>query len=93
VICTELLEHTEDDNLVMAEISRVTKKGGLLILTLPGIHIPKHERPPYQIDRRRYTQESINTMLAKHGFTALLFEKKTLFNLEINLLFIAQKIK
>jgi len=46
VICTELLEHIKDDNLVIAEISRVTKKGGLLILTLPRIHIPKTKNLP-----------------------------------------------
>ncbi|GIW62275.1 MAG: hypothetical protein KatS3mg090_0101 [Patescibacteria group bacterium] len=57
VICTELLEHIENDNLAMAEIARVTNKGELLIITLPGIHIPKHEKPPYQIDYRRYNQQ------------------------------------
>ncbi len=93
VICTELLEHIEDDNLAVAEISRVTKKGGLLILTLPGKHIPKHEKPPYQIDYRRYSKEGINRLLAEHGFNILHFESKSLFDLEINLFAVAQKRK
>lgn len=90
VICTELLEHTEDDSLVIAEISRVTKKDGLLILTLPGRHISKHEKPPYQIDYRRYSHDDINYLLAKHNFKILHFKRKILFDLEINLFAVAQ---
>lgn len=93
VICTELLEHIEDDNLVMAEISRVTNTEGLLILTLPGNHIPKHEKLPYQIDYRRYSKEGINSLLAEHGFSTLHFESKSLFGLEINLFAATQKVR
>ena len=93
VICTELLEHIEDDNLAMAEISRVTKKGGILILTLPGRHIPKHEKPPYQIDYRRYSHADIDNLLIKHSFEILHFERKTLLDLGINLFITAQKTK
>lgn len=93
VICSELLEHVENDRLVVAEISRVTKKGGLLILTLPGKHIPKHEKPPYQIDYRRYSKENIDSLLAKHSFRTLNFESRSLFGLEINLFAVAQKVR
>jgi len=55
VICTEVLEHVNEDECALQEISRVLKKEGILILTLPGKDIPKHERLPYQIDYRRYT--------------------------------------
>jgi len=55
VICSEPLEYVKSDSLVVAEISRVTKKDGILILTLPGRHIPKHEKTPYQMDYRRYS--------------------------------------
>ncbi len=92
VICTELLEHIEDDNLVMSEISRVIKPGGLLILTLPGAHIPKHEKLPYQIDYRRYSKEGLKDLLATYGFNILHSEDKTLFGLEINIFALARKI-
>ncbi|GIW63356.1 MAG: hypothetical protein KatS3mg091_158 [Patescibacteria group bacterium] len=93
VICTELLEHIENDNVVMAEISRVTEKNGLLILTLPGAHIPKHDKPPYQIDHRRYRKENLNNLLSTHGFDILYFENKSLFGLEINLFAVGQKVR
>lgn len=51
VICTEVLEHAEDPNLVIGEIWRVLKPGGLALVTTPfvyGVH-----GSPY--DYRRYT--------------------------------------
>ncbi len=35
VICTEVLEHVNNDKQVLSEIARVLKKGGLLYLTTP----------------------------------------------------------
>lgn len=35
VMCTEVLEHTQDDRRTLAEIHRVTKPGGYLILSTP----------------------------------------------------------
>lgn len=43
VFCLDLIEHVEDDNKVVQEISRVLKKEGILILTTPmqdGISFP-----------------------------------------------------
>lgn len=35
VMCTEVLEHTQDDRRTLAEIARVTRPGGYLILSTP----------------------------------------------------------
>jgi len=35
VICSEVLEHIEDDNKVMKQIYRITKPGGLVLITVP----------------------------------------------------------
>ncbi len=91
VICTEVLEHVEDDNAVLAEISRITKSNGKLVLTLPGIDIPNHEKLPYQIDYRRYKFETVEVLLQLHGFNGLKFERRTQSGLEINLFVLAQK--
>lgn len=91
VICTEVLEHVENDNQVLGEISQVIKESGILILTLPGTDIPKHEKPPYQIDYRRYNLDSVRNLLELHHLNVLHLERKTLFGLEINLFAVAQK--
>lgn len=92
VVCTEVLEHVNDDHLALEEISRVLKKEGILISTLPCRDIPKHEKLPYQIDYRRYAPEQVESLLKTHGFNILFLESKFLFtDLEINILALAQK--
>jgi len=92
VICTEVLEHVKNDHLALEEISRVLRKDGVLILTLPGRSIPKHEKLPYQIDYRRYAPNQVKDLLGKHGLNVLSLETKFFFtDLEINILALAQK--
>ena len=40
VICTELLEHLKNDGEVLKEIARVTKKGGVILITVPHKNYP-----------------------------------------------------
>jgi ubiquinone/menaquinone biosynthesis C-methylase UbiE len=44
VICTEVLEHVENPDLILAEISRVLKRDGIFLLTIPQM-APAHQRP------------------------------------------------
>lgn len=37
VLCTEVIEHTPDPKIAVAELARVVKKGGILIITVPNI--------------------------------------------------------
>ena len=45
VICAETLEHDETPWLTAKEIHRVVKRGGLVIVTVPGIGFPRHDYP------------------------------------------------
>lgn len=51
VLCTQVLEHAEDQNLLLSEIRRVLKPGGLLVLSVPFIY-NEHGMP---WDYRRFT--------------------------------------
>jgi SAM-dependent methyltransferase len=52
VISTEMLEHVENWRAVVSQLKRVTKIGGLLIVTTRSPGFPYH---PYPIDKWRYT--------------------------------------
>jgi SAM-dependent methyltransferase len=46
VICSEVLEHVEDDQAAIAELARVLRPGGLVLITVP------HKRAYYAADDR-----------------------------------------
>lgn len=91
-LCTEVLEHVLDDRAVIAEIYRILKSGGRLIMTLPGINVPKHEKLPHQKDYRRYNIEDLKRILEKQGFRNIIIEEKYFNARQINLLLTAQKL-
>ncbi len=92
VLCTEVLEHVPDDSIVIAEMFRILKRDGRLILTVPGIDVPKHEKPPYQIDYRRYNLDDLKRLLLKFKFKDVKTEEKFLDRKQINLLLTARKV-
>lgn len=91
ILCTEVLEHVPDDQAVVAEISRILKQGGRLILTLPGKDVPKHEKLPHQKDYRRYNHDDVREMLIKYRFENIEVDEIYLDGKQINLLITAQK--
>lgn len=64
VICTEVLEHTNDDRKVVKNINFVLKAGGNLILSAPFTYV-LHEKPH---DYRRYTMFGLRDILEKNNF-------------------------
>lgn len=64
VIATEVLEHCPDPELVMGEMNRVLKKGGIFFFTVPFIW-NLHETP---YDEYRYTPFSLERHLKSAGF-------------------------
>ncbi|QVW33808.1 class I SAM-dependent methyltransferase [Geobacter sulfurreducens] len=63
-ICTAVLEHLEEPGKAIHECSRVLKKGGIAIYTIPFIwHI--HESPR---DFYRYSEYGLRYLFEKNGF-------------------------
>lgn len=92
IVCTEVLEHVPDDSKVLKEISRVIRTGGKLILTVPGKHIPKHDKLPFQVDYRRYSIADLREKLSVAGFSNIEVEDKSLDGLQINIFAKAVKL-
>ncbi len=63
VLATEVLEHVATPTQMIAEISRVLRPGGTLILSVP-FHEPLHELP---YDYFRYTEVALTELLAAEG--------------------------
>jgi SAM-dependent methyltransferase len=63
-LCVEVLEHAEDPQLLLAEIGRVLKPQGRLLLSVPW-SARQHHLPH---DYHRFTRTRLLAMLAQHGF-------------------------
>jgi len=72
--CTELLEHVEYPERVIAEISRVLKPGGTLLLSTPFI-FPIHGDP---FDFQRFTDQKLTRML-EDSFKIIALKKQGLY--------------
>jgi SAM-dependent methyltransferase len=64
VLCIEVLEHSEDPQLLVSEITRVIKPGGVLLLTVPW-SARQHHLPH---DYHRFTRERLQNLFAANGF-------------------------
>ncbi len=65
VLCSEVLEHIAEPSKALAEMARVIRPGGTLILTVPFLG-RLHEEPH---DYYRYTEHGIRALLDAAGFT------------------------
>lgn len=63
VLLLEVLEHVVDAERVLAEIAKVLKPGGTLMLSMPFLY-PVHDAPH---DYRRYTAPGLNSVLLRAG--------------------------
>lgn len=67
VICTQVLEHVREPQLVLNELARTLKEDGMICLTAPqgwGVHQPPH-------DYFRFTNYGLDYLLTKAGFTEI----------------------
>jgi SAM-dependent methyltransferase len=64
VVCNQVLEHVFEPEEFLAELSRVLRGGGALVLTVPFVW-DEHEQP---FDYARYSSFGLRHLLAKHGF-------------------------
>jgi len=81
VVCSEVLEHLENDRKALSEISRVTKSYGKIILTFPHRKMFFTNDDRYVHHYRRYETEEILADLEDAGFKPI-EEKKVLGPLE-----------
>jgi SAM-dependent methyltransferase len=63
IVCTEVLEHVPDTAAAFAELARLVRKDGVVLLTTPFSY-PLHEEPH---DYVRLTRHAITTLAERHG--------------------------
>ncbi len=73
VLCNQVLEHVFNPDEFLAEINRVMKSGGKLLLTVPFVW-DEHEQP---YDYARYSSFGLKALLEKNGFIIITQKKLT----------------
>jgi len=82
VICSEVLEHLENDEVVVKKIVRLVKKDGLIMITVPSKNAPLIKfRTIKKFDKksghlRRYSLNGLKYLMEKNGLKVI-FSKKT----------------
>ncbi len=64
IITNQVFEHVFNPNVFLREINRVTKIGGMMLLTVPFVW-DEHEQP---VDYARYSSFGLKHILSKEGF-------------------------
>lgn len=70
-LCNQVLEHVFNPDEFLAEIARVLKPGGKLLLTVPFVW-DEHEQP---YDYARYSSFGLRALLEKQGFKVVCHKK------------------
>jgi len=72
VLCSEVLEHIEDDHAAVSEFARVLRPGGLLVVTVPSEASIVHQyEDAFGHVRPGYSFESLRALLQSQGLTIL----------------------
>jgi SAM-dependent methyltransferase len=64
ILCIAVLEHVVNPEEAVAELFRVLKPGGHMVLEVPFLQ-PEHKVPT---DFQRYTRDGLEHLVTKHGF-------------------------
>ncbi len=74
VFCFEILEHMMDDSAIVESISKITKHGSKLLISVPNLHhkpLYKEEVSPVENGehvRFGYSFEQLEALISKYGF-------------------------
>jgi SAM-dependent methyltransferase len=72
VLCSEVLEHIEDDCGAVSEFARVLRPGGLLVVTVPSEASIVHQyEDAFDHVRAGYSSESLQALLTSQGLTVV----------------------
>ncbi len=66
-LCIEVLEHSEDPELLVSEMARVLRPNGTLLLTVPW-SARQHHLPH---DYHRFSRVRLQALLKRHGFARI----------------------
>lgn len=69
VAALDIIEHVDDDDTALAELSRVTAPGATLLVSTPFFMAAWTPFDEFVGHRRRYEPEAFVAKLARHGFT------------------------
>lgn len=73
VLCTQVLEHVRNPDMLLSEIHRVLNPGGALILSAPFL-LEEHEEP---YDFLRFTSFGFHELLMRANFEVISIKKTT----------------
>lgn len=68
VTCFDVLEHIEDEDAALECLAKVTKRGGLLFITVPAFSFLWSPFDEFSCHQRRYTVNILKKKIERHGF-------------------------
>jgi len=71
IVGLDVLEHVEDDRRAVAELYRVSRPGGIIVLNVPAFRFLWSDKDVYMKHFRRYTMPELKTKLENAGFQIL----------------------
>ena len=77
VLCAETLEHVRDVQLLLSEIRRVLRPGGLLALTTPAAGFLVRPPDPLSPHLRLFTRRSLRRLLGELGFELVSLRRRS----------------
>ncbi len=71
ITCLDVLEHTPDDRLTLAELRRVCKPGGFLLITVPAYQALWSLHDEANHHYRRYSRRSLSSAASQAGWSVV----------------------
>jgi SAM-dependent methyltransferase len=71
VTCLDVVEHTPDDRATLAELLRVTRPGGLLLVTVPAYQSLWSRHDEVNLHYRRYDRTSLRAAAGAAGWSVV----------------------